>query len=601
MAGLANTLGNGTMTNDLVEFATDTDVFLLIGTNTSECHPIIAMQMQRGLERGAKMIVIDPKRTDMAKKADIYLQIPIGANIKTLNTMMNVILSENLQDDEFIKNYTIGYEWLKEAVKDFTPERFERETGVSAKLITEAARMYAKAKTAAICYTMGITQFTDGTSNVFCLSNLALLTGNLGKKGAGVNPLRGQNNVQGACDMGALPNVIPAGAVNSPYAQEQARKVWHFELNPTPGFKLTQAPDKIDSGEIKLLYVFGENPVMSDPWTEHFVHAVHHLDCFIVQDLFLTESAQKADVVLPAACWGEKDGTFLNTSRRVQRTRKASEPVGGVEPDWKVVCNIAKKMGLEGFGFHDAEQVWNELRELQPKFFGGISYYRLEKLGGISWPCPDEEHPGTPDLYTDKISMLPDGKFRFAPVIYLEDKEQRASAEAEFRARLNIPDTHPVGSGVLSEVPDEVYPCLFTTGRKVYHYHTGTMTRECPALEHGAGMEGALIEVSEDIARERELEEGCYALVENKRGKIAAKLRINPDLREGTIFTTFHYSEADGNELANASDPDPLSGITPLKMTIANIKRINEDEFIKFREQNEIKMHSETPYLSASR
>lgn len=589
------------MTNDLVEFATDTDVFLLIGTNTSECHPIIAMQMQRGLERGAKMIVVDPKRTDMAKKADIFLQIPVGSNIKTLNTMMNIIISENLQDTEFIEKYAEGFEYLKEAVKDFTPERFERETGVKKELITEAARMYAKAGSAAICYTMGITQFSDGTSNVFSLSNLAILTGNLGKKGAGVNPLRGQNNVQGSCDMGALPNVIPAGAVNSAYAQEQARKVWHFELNPEPGFKLTYAPDKMDSGELKVLYVYGENPVMSDPWTEHFVHATHHLDCFIVQDLFFTESAQKADVVLPAAGWGEKDGTFINTSRRVQRTRKASEPVGGVEPDWKVVCNIAKAMGLEGFDFLSAEEVWDELRKLMPKFFGGISYYRLEKLGGISWPCPDEDHPGTPDLYTDHKSMLPDGKFRLAPVLYADDKDKRASMEAEFKAKMHIPDGYPVGSGAMSEVPDEVYPCLFTTGRKVYHYHTGTMTRECPPLEYGAGIEGPLIEVSPDIARERELEDGCYAMVENKRGRIAAKLRVNPDLRESTIFTTFHYSEADGNELANAQDHDPLSGITPLKITIANIKRLSEEEYIAFRQQNEMSMHSEKPYLSPVR
>lgn len=589
------------MTNDLVEFATDTDVFLLIGTNTSECHPIIAMQMQRGLERGAKMIVVDPKRTDMAKKADIFLQIPVGSNIKTLNTMMNVIISENLQDTEFIEKYAEGFEYLKEAVKDFTPERFERETGVKKELITEAARMYAKAGSAAICYTMGITQFSDGTSNVFSLSNLAILTGNLGKKGAGVNPLRGQNNVQGSCDMGALPNVIPAGAVNSAYAQEQVRKVWHFELNPEPGFKLTYAPDKMDSGELKVLYVYGENPVMSDPWTEHFVHATHHLDCFIVQDLFFTESAQKADVVLPAAGWGEKDGTFINTSRRVQRTRKASEPVGGVEPDWKVVCNIAKAMGLEGFDFLSAEEVWDELRKLMPKFFGGISYYRLEKLGGISWPCPDEDHPGTPDLYTDHKSMLPDGKFRLAPVLYADDKDKRASMEAEFKAKMHIPDGYPVGSGAMSEVPDEVYPCLFTTGRKVYHYHTGTMTRECPPLEYGAGIEGPLIEVSPDIARERELEDGCYAMVENKRGRIAAKLRVNPDLRESTIFTTFHYSEADGNELANAQDHDPLSGITPLKITIANIKKLSEEEYIAFRQQNEMSMHSEKPYLSPVR
>ena len=379
---------------------------------------------------------------------------------------------------------------------------------------------------------------------------------------------------------------------------KQARRVWHFELNPTPGFKLTIAPDKMDSGELKLLYVYGENPVMSDPWTEHFVHATHHLDCFIVQDLFFTESAQKADVVLPAAGWGEKDGTFLNTSRRVQRTRKASEPAPGVEPDWKVVCNIAQRMGLEGFDFLSAEEIWNEVRALMPKFFGGISYYRLDKLGGISWPCPDEDHPGTPVLYADHKSMLPDGKFRMVPVLYVDDKEERAKAEADFRAKMKIPDDYPVGSGALSEIPDEIYPCLFTTGRKVYHYHTGTMTRECRALEYGAGAEGALIEVSPDIARERELTEGCYALVKNKRGQIAAKLRINPDLKEGTIFTTFHYSEADGNELVHAGDLDPLSGIPPLKMTIANIRKLSESEFIEFRRQNEMSMHSEKPYLS---
>ncbi|OPA72676.1 formate dehydrogenase [Campylobacter pinnipediorum subsp. caledonicus] len=589
------------MTNDLVEFATDTDVFFLIGTNTSECHPIIAMQIQRGLERGAKMIVVDPKRTDMAKKADIYLQIPIGSNIKTLNTIINIIISENLQDQEFIDNHTSGYELLKEAVKEFTPEKFEADTGIKKELIIQAARLYAKANAAAICYTMGITQFTDGTSNVFSLSNLSLITGNIGKKGAGINPLRGQNNVQGSCDMGALPNVIPAGAVNSEYAQQQAKKVWHFDLNPTPGLKLTQAPDKMDSGELKLLYVYGENPVMSDPWTEHFVHSIHKLDCFIVQDLFLTESAQKSDVVLPAAGWGEKDGTFINTSRRVQRTRAASIPAKGLEPDWKIVCNIAQRMGLEGFNFYTAESVWNELRELMPKYFGGISYYRLDKLGGISWPCPDEDHPGTPVLYTDKNSMLPDEKFKLVPVLYSDYKDEREKIEEDFRAKMNIDKDYPVGSGSLSEVPDEVYPCLFTTGRKVYHYHTGTMTRECPALEYGAGLEGALIEVSPDIARERELEDGCYALVSNKRGKIAAKLMINHDLKEGTIFTTFHYSEADGNELANANDTDPLSGMTPLKMTIANIKKITEDEFIKFRELNEMSMHSETPYLSPKR
>lgn len=571
------------MTNDLSEFATDTDVFLLTGTNTSECHPIIAMQILRGLERGAKMIVIDPKKTDMAKKADIYLQIPVGYNIPLLNAMINHIIKNNLFDKEFVKNHTHGFKYVKETVKDFTPERVERETGIPAKDVIAAAEMYAKAGTAAICYTMGMTQFIDGTANVFCLSNLALLTGNIGKKGGGVNPLRGQNNVQGACDMGALPNVTPAGPVTNEKARKQAKSVWGFSVNPKPGFTLTQAPHKIEEGVIRLLYVFGENPVMSDPWTEHFIEAIKHLDTFIVQDIFLTETAQRADVVLPAACWAEKDGTFINTSRRVQLVRKAVEAPNGLEPDWKIICNIARRICLRGFDFYKAEDVWEEVRKVRPQFFGGISYDRIEKESGINWPCPSEDHPGTPTLFTDKKSLLPDGKFKLIPVVYAENKEERLALEKQIRKKLGIPDDYPVGSGAMSEKPDEVYPCMFTTGRKVYHYHTGTMTRRCKPLEFGADVMGPRIEVSEDIAKEKGLKDGDYVCVENKRGKIAAPVQINPDLREGTIFTTFHYAEADGNELANADDKDPLSGMNPLKMTIANIRKISYEEFLKIR------------------
>lgn len=579
------------MTNDLTEFATHSDVLFLIGTNTSECHPIIAMQMLRGIERGAKLIVVDPKKTDMAKKADIFLQIPTGYNIPLLNAMMNYILQNDLYDKEFVEKYSVGLEYLRYALKDFTPERVEKETGISASLVIEAATMYAKANAAAACYTMGMTQFTDGTSNIFSISNLAILTGNLGKKGAGINPLRGQNNVQGACDMGALPNVVPNGSVTSKKVREHIKSVWGYELSDKIGYQLTEIPTRIEKGDVKLLYVFGENPVMSDPWTEHFIHSIDYLDTFIVQDIFLTETAQRADVVLPAACWGEKEGTFINTSRRVQRVRKAVEPLNGLEPDWKIIANIAKKLKLSGFDYDKAEEVWSEVREVNPTFFGGLSYDRLEKEDGISWPCPTKEHPGTPVLYSDNKSMLPDEKFKLVPVIYTEDKSQRATLEKQIRTTLNIPQDYPVGSGTISEKVNEEYPCLFTTGRKVYHYHTGTMTRECRALEMGAGIMGPVIEVSEDIARERKLENECYALVENRRGKIAAKVLINPDLRAGTIFTTFHYAEADGNELANPEDKDPLSGMSPLKMTIAGIRKLSEEEFISFRIKADELMH----------
>lgn len=589
------------MTNDLTEFATHSDVLFLIGTNTSECHPIIAMQMLRGIERGAKMIVIDPKETDMAKKADIYLQIPVGYNIPLLNALINYIIENDLFDKEFVKKFTQGFKYVKEAVKDFTPQRVEDETGIPKEKVIEVAELYAKAGTAAICYTMGMTQFIDGTSNIFSLSNLALLTGNLGKKGGGVNPLRGQNNVQGSCDMGALPHVSPAGLVANDDVRAHLKEIWGYEISSKTGYTLTAAPHKIEEGKIKLLYVFGENPVMSDPWTEHFIEVTEIVETLVVQDIFFTETAQRADVVLPSASWGEKDGTFINTSRRVQLIRKAVDPVGELEPDWKVHCNIAKRLGLKGFDYYKAEEIWEEVRKVNPKFFGGISYDRIDKLDGISWPCPTEDHPGTPVLYEDNKSMLPDGKFKFAPVIYVDNKDDRAELEQELIDRLKIPEGYPVGSGALSEKVNDLYPCLFTTGRKVYHYHTGTMTRECKPLELGSDIMGPAIEVSEDIAKSRGLENNCYALVENQRGKIAAKVLINPDLRHGTIFTTFHYAEADGNELSNAEDTDPLSGMNPVKMTIAAIKKISEEEYLKVRKESDMHMHSAEQYRTVRR
>ena len=601
VSGLANTLGNGTMTNDFTEFSTTTDVFFLMGTNTSECHPIIAMHIFRGLERGAKMIVIDPKKTDMAKRADIYIQIPVGYNIPLLNAMLHHIIKENLFDKEFVEKYTLGFEYLKAAVADFTPERVEAETGILASQVIEAAEMYARAGTAAICYTMGMTQFTDGTSNIFSLSNMAVLTGNLGRKGGGVNPLRGQNNVQGACDMGALPNFAVAGFVTNESTRAHLAKIWKYDINPNIGFKLTEIPHQIEAGVIKFLYVMGENPVMSDPDTDHFIKAMKHLELLVVQDIFLTETAQQADVVLPAASWAEKDGTFTNTSRRIHKTRKAVEPSAGLEPDWQVVCHVAQKIGLAGFDFLKAEEIWNEVRQVNPNFYGGISYERLDELDGINWPCPDKNHMGTPILYTDHISFLPDGKFKLVPVGYTDTLEQKAGVEAGMRKAMNIPDGYPIGMGALSEKISEACPYVFTTGRKVYHYHTGTMTRECKPLEFGADIMGPMIEVSADIARERNLEDDCYALIENKRGQISAKVRINHGLTNGTIFTTFHYAEADGNELCNAADTDPLSGMTPGKLTTANIRRIEEAEFIKIREATDLQMHPSELYRTVRR
>ena len=584
------------MTNNLTEFATDSDVIFCIGTNTSECHPIIAMQMIRGMKRGAKLIVIDPRKTDMAKKADYYLQIPVGYNIPLLNAMINHIIKKGLINKKFIKDNCVGYDYVVKTVAEFTPERVEKETGIKASVVREVAELYAKAPASSIAYTMGMTQFVDGTSNIFALSNLALVTGQIGRPGTGINPLRGQNNVQGACDMGALPHVIPGGMVTTEGAQKQAKNIWKCNLNSEVGYIMTDLPDNIESGKVKLLYVFGENPAMSDPWTDHFIHACSELETFIVQDIFLTETAQIADLVLPAACWSEKEGTFLNTSRTVQYLPEAVKPAEGLLPDWKVICNIAKKMDLYGFDFSSPEQVWDEVRKMAPAQFGGITYERIKRGDYLSWPCPDENHPGTPIQYADSKSFHPDGKFKLIPIGYVDGKEERIAYEEKTKKELKMPEGYPVGCGTMSEKPTKVHPCMFTTGRKVYHYHTGTMTRECKALEFGADIMGPVIEISTDIAKSTGLKTGDYGLVENRRGKIAAKVLVTEDMREGTIFTTFHYAEADANKLCNAEDQCPFSKMNPVKMTIAGIKKISEQEFKEIRITNEQLMHPSELY-----
>ncbi|PHS39876.1 MAG: formate dehydrogenase [Sulfurovum sp.] len=584
------------MTNNLTEFATDADVIFCMGTNTSECHPIIAMHMLRGMKRGAKLIVVDPRKTDMAKKADYYLQIPVGYNIPLLNAMMNHIIKEKLYNQNFIDKHCVGFDYVKYAVKDFTPERVEEETGIKASVVREVAELYATSPASMFAYTMGMTQFVDGTSNIFAISNLALITGQIGRPGTGINPLRGQNNVQGACDMGALPHVIPGGMVMTENAQKQAKKIWKCNLNAEVGYTMTDLPDNIESGKVRFLYVFGENPAMSDPWTDHFIHSCESLDTFIVQDIFFTETAQIADLVLPAASWAEKEGTFLNTSRTVQYLPKAIEPAEGLVPDWQVICNIAKRIGLYGFDFLSAKEIWDEVRKMAPDQFGGITYERIIEENGLAWPCPDENHPGTPIQYTDLKSFHPDGKFKLIPIGYVDGMEDRLAYEEKTRKDLDLPEGYAVGCGTMSEKPTKVHPCMFTTGRKVYHYHTGTMTRECKALEFGADIMGPVIEISTDIAETTGIVTGDYGVVENKRGRIAAKVLVTEDMREGTIFSTFHYVEAEANKLSNAQDKDPFSGMNPVKMTIAGIRKIDEKEFKEIRNEHDQFMHPSEEY-----
>ena len=420
MAGLAATLGSGAMTNAISEIGEAACIFV-IGSNTTAAHPIIGRQITRAVKGGARLIAADPRRTVLRRKADVWIRQQPGSDVALLNAMARVIVMKGLHDSSFIEERCDGFEAFEKAVMESDLNEAERITGVPAQKIVEAAKMYASLSPATILYAMGITQHSSGTDNVKAVANLALLTGNLGKAGSGVNPLRGQNNVQGACDMGALPNVLPGyQKIEDPTIRERFEKAWNCRLNQSPGLTLTELFEAVHRRDVKALYVMGENPVITEANAGFVEEAISRLELLVVQDLFLTETAQLADVVLPAASFAEKDGTFTNTERRVQRVRKAIEPVGDSRPDWQIICDIARNMGAEGFDFIGPEQIMEEIRSLTPQY-GGITYERIRETG-LQWPCPDTEHPGTPYLYGEKFTT-PNGRAKFSPVAHTPPAE----------------------------------------------------------------------------------------------------------------------------------------------------------------------------------
>jgi len=393
VAGLVTAFGSGAMTNSIRDIG-DAACILAIGTNTTAAHPVIALEIKRVVFNGGKLIVANPREIGLVRFADIWLRHRPGTDVALLMGMMRVIVDEGLLDSSFIEERCENFGAFKESLKGFDLESVERITGVPGEQIAAAARMYATSKPGAILYAMGITQHTHGTDNVLATANLAMLTGNIGKPSTGVNPLRGQNNVQGACDLGALPNVYTGyQSVADQAVKEKFEKAWGVELNPTPGLTLTEMFEGAHKGQIKSIYLIGENPVLSDPDATHVKASLEALDFLVVQDIFLTETAQLADVVLPSVSFAEREGTFTNTERRVQRVRKAIEPVGNAMPDWWITCQIARRMGVKGFDFESTSQIMEEIAELTPSY-GGINYQRIEE-NGLQWPCPTEEHPGT--------------------------------------------------------------------------------------------------------------------------------------------------------------------------------------------------------------
>jgi formate dehydrogenase alpha subunit len=521
VVGLASTFGSGAMTNSSLEFE-DAKCVFAIGSNTLESHPLIGTRIAKAKEKGAKLIVADPRRTALAELADIHIQHRPGTDIALVNGMIHLILAKGLAKKEFIDSRTENFEAMATSVKDYTPEKVERITGVSKEKLEKAAEMYASAPASSIAYAMGITQHTTGVGNVQSLANLAMVTGNIGKPFAGVNALRGQNNVQGACDMGALPNVFSGyQPVTDPKAVEKFEAAWNVDLLDKPGLTVTDAMNAAHEGKIKAMLVFGENPMISDPDINHVREALEKLEFMAVVDIFMTETARLADVVLPASSYAEKDGTFTATDRRVQRVRKAIEPVGDSKPDWQVVSLLARAFGSKGFEHTSPREVFEEAASLTPQY-AGMSYDRLENET-LCWPCPDKSSKGTPILHIGKFAR---GKGLFIPLGHIDP----------------------------AELPDEKFDLMLTTGRVLFQFHTGTMTRRSPKLEREAPE--PLVEINTADAASRGIRDGDLVRVSSRRGEIKLKALVGDRTAQGVVFIAFHYAEAAANVLTiNALDP----------------------------------------------
>jgi formate dehydrogenase alpha subunit len=537
VAGLAATFGSGAMTNPIKDVL-KSKVILITGTNTTENHPIIANYIHEAVTKhGAKLIVVDPRRIKLVDICHLWLRPKIGTDVAWINGLMNVIINENLQAQAYIDERTTGFNELKACVEKYTPDYVSGITGIPAKDLAAAARLYATEHPASIMYTMGITQHTSGTNNVKCLAALAMLCGNVGVEGGGVNPLRGQNNVQGACDMGGLPNVFTGyQAITDAAVQEKFAAAWKVsKLSAEAGMTVTEMIPAAGK-KIKALYVMGENPILSDADSNHVEKSFSALDFLVVQDIFLTETAKCADVVLPSACFAEKDGTFSNTERKVLRVRKALNAPGEAMEDYRVISEIAKRMGYP-MDYADASAVMTEINRVTPSYCG-ISYDRIEKEG-LAWPCPTPDHPGTPVLHIGKFTK---GKGSFFPVEY------QASAE----------------------LTDAEYPFILTTGRVHAHYHTGTMTRKGTALNRI--YPEALAQVNAQDAKALNISDGSYINIASRRGSLKIKASVSNITDEGVVFVPFHFFEAAANKLTNSA-LDPVSKIPEFKICAVKMEK----------------------------
>ncbi len=537
MVGLAAAFGSGAMTNSLPELAQSKCIFI-IGSNTTENHPIAAKWIFRGKANGAKLIVADPRWIQMSDLAEVAVQHRLGSDVALINGLMHIILKEGWHDAAYVAERTEGFEELKAKLKEYPPDKVAQITGIAPETLRRMAEIYAKNKPASIVYCMGITQHTTGVDNVKSLANLAMLTGNVGFAAAGVNPLRGQNNVQGACDMGGLPNVFSG---YQPVADEAANakfsQAWGKKLPNKPGLTILDMFKGIDEGKIKALYVVGENPMVTDPDLHHVEAALKKLECFIVQDIFLTQTAKFAQVVLAGTSFAEKTGTFSNTERRVLLVRQAIPPVGESRPDWQIIQDLSTRVGYP-MNYASPEEIFKEIAQLTGSY-AGMTYERLA-AGGLQWPCPTAEHPGTVYLHKDRFSR---GKGAFTAIDYKPPAEE----------------------------PDQDYPMFLTTGRVFVHYHSGTMTRVSPTLHRE--MEAGYVEISPADARAMHIKDGERIKVSSRRGEIKIKAKVSRKVDRGVVFIPFHFAESAANILTNPAY-DPVAKIPEYKVCAVKVEKL---------------------------
>ncbi|MFN2215308.1 MAG: molybdopterin oxidoreductase family protein [Anaerolineales bacterium] len=537
------------MSNSMQDIYKNSEAIFVIGSNTTEQHPVFGTMIRRAVKnRGAKLIVADPRKIDLAEYATLHLQQKPGTDIALLNGLMNIILTNGWQDDQFIESMTEDFESFKEVVQSYTPEITSAITGIPVNKIIQAAEILGTIKPMAVIWAMGITQHIVGVRNVMSLANLQMLTGNMGIPGGGVNPLRGQNNVQGACDMGGLPNVYPAyQAVTSDQASQKFESAWGTPMDTKVGLTSTEMVPGILEDKIHGLYILGEDPVMSDPDSNHVRKCLEQVDFLVLQELFPSETSNYADVLLPGVSFAEKEGTFTNTERRIQKLNQVIKPLGDAKPDWKIISELAirllenkqisKDAPYAGWDYSTPEEIMNEINALAPSY-AGISYDRLRNGEELQWPCTGKDHPGTPILHVGKFAR---GVGKFFPIDHIPP----------------------------AELPDDDYPIVMSTGRVLYHWHGGQMTRRSEGIMEIYG--SALIEVNPEDAIGLGLNGRKTVRVTSRRGSIQADALVTDRVPPGMIYSNFHFPNASANELTQAV-LDPVAKIPEYKVTAVKVE-----------------------------